>query len=93
MTEITVTSNYLRWEKALANGACRYYEVRVQNDLWGDVILTRIWGRRGTPRGRVTHTPVPERDTAPLIDAIARRRRQHDYLLVTLPMDHRKGLL
>ena len=33
MTETLVTPNYLRWEKPLANGACRYYEIRLQHDF------------------------------------------------------------
>jgi len=42
----------LRWEKG-----SRYYEVRLHQDLWGDWVLTQVWGRRDTALGRVVHTP------------------------------------
>jgi hypothetical protein len=43
-----------RWEKAT-----RYYEVYLHPDLWGDWVLTRIWGRRGELLGRECILPVP----------------------------------
>jgi hypothetical protein len=30
----------LRWEKGT-----RYYEVYLHQDLWGDWVLTQVWGR------------------------------------------------
>lgn len=42
----------MRWEKDT-----RYYETRLHQDLWGQWVLTRVWGRRNTPMGKVTHTP------------------------------------
>jgi predicted DNA-binding WGR domain protein len=42
----------LRWEKET-----RYYEAHVEPDLWGGWVLTRIWGRRGTPRGQLRRVP------------------------------------
>lgn len=80
MTDIA-TSGVLRWEKRFAGGSARYYEIRLQQDLWGELTLTRIWGRRCTPRGRVTHTPVPESDILYVINAIARRRQKHGYTI------------
>lgn len=73
----------LRWEKAITHGVARFYEVRVDNDLWGELTLTRVWGRRGSPRGRVTHTPVPEHDIERMISEIQHRRLQHRYVLVS----------
>ena len=78
MAEIA-SGSMQRWEKRIAHGAARYYEIRVEFDLWGELTLTRIWGRRGSARGRVTHTLVPERDMPHVIDAIARRRQKHGY--------------
>ncbi len=42
----------IRWEKGT-----RYYEAYVHQDLWGDWVLTRIWGRRETRLGRVVCLP------------------------------------
>ena len=39
-----------RWEKD-----SRYYELWVQQDLWGQWLLTRVWGRRGTALGQIRH--------------------------------------
>ena len=39
-----------RWEKYT-----RYYELRVQQDLWGQWLLTRVWGRRGSALGQIRH--------------------------------------
>ena len=41
-----------RWQKGT-----RYYEVLLHQDLWGGWIVTRVWGRRGSPLGRVRHQP------------------------------------
>lgn len=70
----------LRWEKE-----SRYYEIHLQQDLWGDWVLTRIWGRRGSPMGRMKHMPCPSYD-----DAVAklsnvrnqRKRRGYEPVLV-----------
>src|SRR5512143_2784634 len=35
----------------------RYYEVLLHQDLWGGWIVTRVWGRRDSPLGRVRHHP------------------------------------
>ena len=47
-----MTDNWLhsRWEKDT-----RYYELRVQQDLWGQWLLTRIWGRRGSALEQIRH--------------------------------------
>lgn len=41
-----------RWEKNT-----RYYEVHVEPDLWGEWVLTRVWGRRGTALGQMRRAP------------------------------------
>ena len=47
MTEAWLRS---RWEKD-----SRYYEILVQQDLWGQWLLTRAWGRRGSALGQIRH--------------------------------------
>ena len=37
-----------RWEKAT-----RYYVLRLEQDLFGDWVLTRVWGRKGTALGQL----------------------------------------
>lgn len=41
-----------RWTKTT-----RYYEVHLHPDLWGQWIVTRIWGRSGTALGRRMSVP------------------------------------
>jgi predicted DNA-binding WGR domain protein len=43
---------HLRWERGT-----RYYEVHLHQDLWGDWVLTQVWGRHGTELGRIMRTP------------------------------------
>jgi transposase len=47
----TISKLYF-WERGT-----RYYEVHLHQDLWGDWVLTQVWGRRGTELGRMVHTP------------------------------------
>ncbi len=39
-----------RWERD-----SRYYELRVQQDLLGDWLLTRVWGRKDSALGQIRH--------------------------------------
>lgn len=39
-----------RWERDT-----RYYELRVQQDLFGHWLLTRVWGRTGSALGQIRH--------------------------------------
>ena len=39
-----------RWERD-----SRYYELLVQQDLFGHWLLTRIWGQRGSALGQLRH--------------------------------------
>ena len=41
----------LRWEKET-----HYYEVHLHPDLWGEWVLTQVWGRRGMALGWVVYT-------------------------------------
>jgi len=65
-----------RWEKDT-----RYYEAYLQQDLWGQWILTRVWGRCGTLLGQVRNLPCAS--YADGLDQLARldkRRRQRGYV-------------
>jgi hypothetical protein len=45
-----------RWEKRVG-AVIRFYEARLQPDLWGQWTVTLVWGRRDSPLGRVRHDP------------------------------------
>ncbi len=66
-----------RWEHREKR---RYYEVHFSRDLFGDWVVTRVWGGIDSARGQIRHTPVdPERAGWDLIEAIGRRRQQRGY--------------
>ena len=39
-----------RWERDT-----RYYELHLRQDLFGDWVLTRVWGGKGTALGQIRH--------------------------------------
>ena len=41
---------FSRWERET-----RYYELRLQQDLWGDWVLMRVWGGKGSALGQIRH--------------------------------------
>ena len=61
----------LRWEKET-----RYYEIHLQQDLWDDWVLTRIWGRRGSPMGQIRRIPCQSYDDAATKLANVRSQRK-----------------
>jgi predicted DNA-binding WGR domain protein len=64
-----------RWEKDT-----RYYEARVHQDLWGNWVVTRIWGRIGSKLGQIRHTPCPSyEDAQKELNAIEKRRQSRHY--------------
>lgn len=70
----------LRWEKE-----SRYYEAHLHQDLWGEWIVTRVWGRRGGRLGRVLHVPCPSRtDGMKLLRQIDHTRQRHGYRCVRI---------
>jgi predicted DNA-binding WGR domain protein len=62
----------LRWERGT-----RYYEVHLHQDLWGDWVLTQVWGRRGTELGRMVHTPCASHEEGCERLAAVRDRREY----------------
>jgi predicted DNA-binding WGR domain protein len=59
-----------RWEKGT-----RYYEALIEQDLFGDWVLTLVWGRRGSSLGRVQHRSHPSASAArKAVETVARRR-------------------
>jgi len=60
-----------RWEKAT-----RYYVLQLEQDLFGDWVLTRVWGRKGTALGQLRREPSisHEEGLARLKKAEARRQ-------------------
>jgi predicted DNA-binding WGR domain protein len=47
---MTATWRHSRWERDT-----RYYELRVQQDLFGHWLLTRVWGRKDSALGQIRH--------------------------------------
>ncbi len=65
----------VRWESRT-----RYYEVHLHQDLWGQWILTRTWGGKGSQRGRIRHQPCSSRQEGERqLESIGRRRERHGY--------------
>ena len=64
-----------RWERG-----SRYYQVEINQDLWGQWILVQRWGQRGTRLGQTRRVPCDAYDDAlHLLARIQRRRIQHGY--------------
>lgn len=73
----------VRWESST-----RYYEVHLHQDLWGQWILTRTWGGKGSHRGQIRHQPCPSRQEGERqLEAIGRRREVHGYSRVLNTID------
>ena len=67
----------LRWERERDT---RYYEVFLERDLFGDLVLTRVWGRKGSALGSMKRLPVASvAEAQSALAAIAKRRAQHCY--------------
>ena len=76
-----------RWEKVdPASGQRRFYTIELRQNLWGDWLFIKSWGRIGQKPSRVVSVPV----TAPgegleLAEGIARIRNQHHYVELHQP--------
>ena len=62
----------------------RYYQVLLDQDLFGDWTLIKVWGGIGSNRRRMHSTGVASYESGiEQIDEIARRRAQRGYSSVT----------
>lgn len=69
----------LRWTKPTRY----YYEVHLAPDLWGQWMVTRIWGRTGTALGRRMSIPCASyQEGLQQIATVKARRRQRGYQMV-----------
>lgn len=58
----------------------RYYQVFLDQDLFGDWTLIKVWGGIGSNRGRMHSTGVASYEAGvELVDEIARSRTQRGY--------------
>ena len=72
-----MTQRWIHPEKA------RYYQVELGQDLLGDWTLILDWGGLGSRRGgRRIHAVASEAAGQAQLEQIAKRRRQHGYVLV-----------
>jgi predicted DNA-binding WGR domain protein len=70
----------VEWIRLRREKGTRYYEVHLHQDLWGEWVLTRVWGRRGTQLGRMVHNPCASYDDGcELLTAVQARRERRDY--------------
>jgi hypothetical protein len=68
----------LRWERGT-----RYYEAHLNQDLWGDWVLTQVWERRGTELGRIVPIPCASyEDERERLAAVQARREQRGYTVL-----------
>ncbi len=66
---------HLRWQKET-----RYYEAHVEQDLWGQWVLTRVWGRRNSPMGQIRRVACESyEDAQKKLAGVERQRQQHGY--------------
>jgi hypothetical protein len=61
----------------------RYYRVILSQDLFGDWVVTRVWGGIGKATGRITHAPCASYEEAMiLIQGISKTRKRRGYELL-----------
>ena len=78
MTPSAIQRSWINPEKA------RYYQVFLDQDLFGDWTLIKVWGGIGSNRGRMHSTGVASYEAGvEQIGEIARRRAQRGYASVT----------
>lgn len=66
---------YCRWERG-----SRYYEARIQQDLWGEWVLVQAWGRRGAAWVQQRNIPCENYPaTLARFKRVQRRRLQRGY--------------
>lgn len=75
----------VRFERATEHGV-RYYEIRVQPDLFGMVVI-RAWGRRGSRLGRMITTPcVSDEHAENIYNRCVRQRMRRKYHQTPIPL-------
>jgi predicted DNA-binding WGR domain protein len=68
----------MRWEKGI-----QYYEAHLYQDLFGDWVLTRAWGRRGLRGGRIVHTACGSYNCAKQqLTTVQEQQERRGYMLV-----------
>ena len=74
MTDTATQRSWINADKA------RYYLVVLDQDLFGDWTLIKVWGGIGSNRGRMHSTGVASYEAGvELVDEIVRRRSQRGY--------------
>ncbi len=69
----------LSWYKPTDKGI-RYYTAQLHQDLWGNWIVTRTWGRKGTHLGRSMNVLCESyEDGLEQLETVKSRRKQHGY--------------
>jgi len=67
-----------RWQKE-----SRYYLIGLEQDLFNTWVVTRVWGRAGSPKGQIRHDAVGSKEAGlQLMSAIRKTRKQHGYNLI-----------
>lgn len=59
----------------------RFYSLSLGEDLWGEEVLVKRWGRIGGRKRENYIWPESQRELLELIDRIKERREEHDYQL------------
>ena len=63
--------------------ASRYYILRCEPDLLGDLVVSRFWGGKGSRCGGEKHERVPSLEAGlKLLASIVRTRQRHGYDLI-----------
>lgn len=57
----------------------RFYRVFLRQDLWGNWIVTRAWGRIGTKRGGAKDLQISHQEAIGLIAKLGKKRRNRKY--------------
>jgi len=59
----------------------RYYKIVLAQDLFGEWVVTRVWGGIGKATGRITHYPCgTQADGLKLIEKISKTRLARGYV-------------
>ena len=79
---VPISVNVSTWLSLRFERGTRYYQLHLEQDLWGSWILTRVNGRRNSRLGRalMTWPGSFEAGLSALAEA-AKRRRQRGYAL------------